>query len=266
MNEMARRTQSTEVGAVTGNPYEAYAAAVNTRTIVGKILKFSKGDYTAGQHDEEVATGTRMVADMDELMVGWVKWSGGKPAEHRMGRVADAFQAPTRKDLGDLDKGEWETDDKGEARDPWQFSNYLITMDSSGQLYTLTTSSRGGLNAIGELCKHFGKMMRQKPDEFPVIELGVDSYKHSNKSYGKIYVPMFKIVGWMPKKGIEEALASEATRETEDKETDQAELAAAGDIPFEKPKEVVKEPVKTPRTPATNRAREKEKPASAARF
>jgi hypothetical protein len=84
-------------------------------------------------------------------------------------------------------------DEQGRERDPWQFSNYLIlkTPGEKGDdaLFTFTTSSRGGLNAIGELCKAYGKAMRQRPDELPVIALGVGSYQHSNKALRPDQVP-----------------------------------------------------------------------------
>ncbi len=45
--------------------------------------------------------------------------------------------------------------------------------------------------------------MRQHPDEWPIVELGVGSYAHSNKAYGRIKFPTFEIVGWAPKDGNE---------------------------------------------------------------
>lgn len=182
------------------NPWLAYGNAAAARTIVGDLLKFSKGDYTAGSTDDEVPLGTRLVAVMGSLTIGWVKWQGSRPAEQRMGPVADNFQPASRSELGDTDESEWETDGEGASRDPWQFTNYLILVEQeAGKTFTFTTSSRGGLGAIGELSKSYGKTMRQRPDQFPVIELDVGSYLHSNRSYGRIKFPIFKIVDWVAK-------------------------------------------------------------------
>src|SRR5262249_31529942 len=81
--------------------------------------------------------------------------------------------------------------------DPWQFQNDIVMVAvDGGKLYTFTTSSRGGLNAVGELCKAYGKQVRQHPNKLPVIALDVGSYQHSNRSYGRIKFPVFKIVDW----------------------------------------------------------------------
>jgi hypothetical protein len=48
------------------------------------------------------------------------------------------------------------------------------------------------------LALEYGEHMRQKPNEVPVIELGSSSYRHSNKAYGEIRIPILKIVGWIP--------------------------------------------------------------------
>lgn len=221
------------------NPFEAYGQAVSSRTIVGELLKFSKGEYTFGQNDTEVDEGTKLVANMDELMVGWVKWEDGKPVEHLMGRVIDGFKPERRSALGDNDQDEWETDDNSRPRDPWQLTNYLLLKDPDGdQLYTFATSSRGGLNAIGELCKTFGRQMRQRPTQFPVIELNVDSYRHSNKAYGKIFVPKFDVAGWAEKAEFAEALeAADQEAAAEDKarkERDDMDEVPARSKPREK--------------------------------
>lgn len=223
MNSITK-ADNTSLSTGGANAFEAYGNAVSSRTIVGQLLKFSKGEYLLGEKGEEVEEGTRLVANMDELMVGWIRWEDGKPTEHVMGRVAEGYEAPRRNTLGDDDEERWETDDQGRARDPWQFSNYLILKETDGdELFTFTTSSRGGLNAIGALCKAYGKAMRQHPDEYPVIELGVDSYKHSNKSYGKIFVPELKIVGWVSKADFLEALA--ASGSASESEEDEEETA-----------------------------------------
>jgi hypothetical protein len=187
-----------EIARAGDNPWLAYGNAAAARTIVGDLLKFSKGDFTAGTHDDEIPLGTRLVAIMPSLTIGWIKWLGNRPVEQRMGAVAENFQPATRRELGDEDQGEWETPD-GEPRDPWQFSNYLIlvSQDEPARTFTFTTSSRGGLGAIGELSKTYGKALRQHPGQCPVIELDVGSYLHSNRAYGRIKFPIFKVVDWV---------------------------------------------------------------------
>ena len=221
-------TQSTAVAKVGDNPFGAYGDATTQRTIVGELLKFSKGEYLSGKDADEVAEGTELVANMDELMVGWIRWEGGKPTDHVMGKVGESYVPPKRNTLGDDDQERWETDDRGEARDPWQFSNYLVMKDPAGdQLYTFTTSSRGGINAIGDLCKRYGKEMRLRPNDFPIVALDIDSYRHPNKQYGKIFVPVLRIAGWSPKAAFAEALDADAADRKADEENASATAQTA---------------------------------------
>lgn len=200
MNAVSKIEGSTALSTGSDNAYLAYGQAQTQRTIVGDLLKFSKGEYLVGQNDEEMAEGTRLVANMEELLIGWIKWEDGKPSEQEMGRIVDGYTPPRRKDLGDTDETDWEVDTNGAPRDPWNFTNYLVMKEESGdKLFTFTTSSRGGLNAIGELCKVYGKEMRQRPNDYPIVALKVSSYRHSKKEYGKIFVPVLEVVGWAPK-------------------------------------------------------------------
>jgi hypothetical protein len=49
--------------------------------------------------------------------------------------------------------------------------------------------------------------MRMRPNQFPVVRLGWDSYEHSNKQFGEIRYPVFEIVGWTDREEIDKALA-----------------------------------------------------------
>jgi hypothetical protein len=189
------------------DPFEVFADAVQPRTIVGALMKFSKGDFLAGEDGHEIAEGTAFTANLDELMAGWVRWSGGKPIQHLMVRVAEGCTLPKRTELGDDDATRWETDSAGTPRDPWQFTNYLPLLNEAG-LFTFTTSSRGGLSAIGSLCRLYSRHRRKHPDVHPVIALEVGSYQHANKEFGRIKFPKFKLIGWAPKSKFDEALAA----------------------------------------------------------
>jgi hypothetical protein len=228
MQDLATQQAGTSIVNPGGNYFQSYGDQVSQKSIVGKLLKFSKGDYLVGEDNEEVPKGTRYVANMDELMVGWIRWEDGKPTDQIMGRVSEGYQPPKRNTLGDDDKDKWGVDAQGAAQDPWAFSNYLILKATdSDELFTFTTSSRGGLNAIGELCKAYGKAMRQRPEDFPVIELDVGSYQHSNKAFGRIKFPILKTVDWNSKAEFAEALANEAgAAETTEEDTGESAPAA----------------------------------------
>src|SRR5262249_15665704 len=151
------------------DPLEAYADIIAPRYIIGELLRFSKGDYLAGEGGKEVPAGTVFTAAVDELMVGYVKWTDGKPAEHVMVRVADGRPLPKRADLGDDDQAFWELDANNERRDPWRFTNYLPLLSETGELYTFTTSSRGGISAIAGLARRYASYRKRHPHDYLLV-------------------------------------------------------------------------------------------------
>lgn len=191
-----------QVTNVQKNYFEQYGEQASQRTsIVGSLLKFSKGDWLLGQDEEEIPVGTRYVAHMDSMLVGWVKWLDNKPVEQVMGKLSEGYQAPKRDTLGDTDKEHWELDAQGKERDPWQFSNLIIMKPvgkkfSNDNAITFTTSSKGGIGAVGKLCMEYGKEVRTKAGQCPIVQLGVDAYNHPNKEYGRIKTPILELVGW----------------------------------------------------------------------
>jgi hypothetical protein len=200
--------------------FAAYADTVAPRIIIGTLLKFSKGDYLAGEEGAPVPTGSLFTANVGELLVGWVRWANNKPVDHAMFRVADNRPVTKRAELGDLDKSQWEPDNHGEPRDPWQFTNYLPLLSETGELFTFTTASRGGTSAIGELCRRYSQHRHRHPDVLPIIALDVDSYQHKVKEFGRIKFPRFTPMGWAPKSKFDAALAAAglALNETESAE------------------------------------------------
>jgi hypothetical protein len=100
-----------------------------------------------------------------------------------------------REELGDLDKGLWETDDDGKPKDPWARTTKAPLKDpATGEEYVYSTSSRGGISAIGRLVSGIRRGQRQGNTGLPIIRLGVGSYKH--KQYGKVFVPQFTLIGF----------------------------------------------------------------------
>lgn len=183
-------------------------------TIIGQLLRFSKGEFIAGQDSEEIEEGTQLIANMDQLLVGWQRWEDQRPVEQAMGPLSEGFQPPRRDELSFTDQSEWDVDEAtGKPRDPWVYTHYLLLKEpgKKGQMYTFTTNSAGGKNAMGKLAGEYGKEMREHPDEYPIIKLEVGSYMHSNAAYGRIKFPIFKIVGWADKSEFDDAAEAPAT-------------------------------------------------------
>jgi hypothetical protein len=196
------------------NPYEEFGKQA-LQNITGRLLKFNKGDYLAGQEEEEIPVGTKLVLNPEGIMTGWVKWQDQKPVEQIMGYLHEWFAPPARHTLGDTDQDQWEQDRSG-PRDPWQFTIYAIMkpLKVSGKddsnLFTFTASSKGGVGAFQKLCAAFGKEITMKKDEFPVVELGVGEYKHAE--YGKVKIPVLTLAGWEHRDAFDGKVAAKAAR------------------------------------------------------
>jgi hypothetical protein len=186
--------------AVSGNknPFEQFADRTDSMSLLGTLLKFSKGDYLVG-FDSEDCPVTELVAIVPGLTFGWVRWDDNSPAEHEMGLVADGFMPPAREDLSHTDPAQWDVDDNGKPCDPWRKTNYLpmITVDGD-TVYTFATSSDGGRRyGVAPLNREYGNHIRTNPDELPVVGLERDSYLHSNRNYGRIKYPVFPVKRWV---------------------------------------------------------------------
>jgi hypothetical protein len=198
------RSQTKLPAQTSGNVFAAYGESAGTTSyIVGDLLKFSKGDWLTGKDNRELADGTKLVAVMDTLAVGWQRWENQRPVEHRMGLLVDGFVPPPREELGDTDEGLWDRDDNNEARDPWQLTNYIQLVDPENKdaVYTFTTSSKGGLSAIAKLCREYGRAREKegREEQLPLVVLSTGSYAHRDRSLGRIKFPVLTIIGWVNK-------------------------------------------------------------------
>lgn len=187
--------------------FAAYGESVaGSGFIVGELLKFSKGDWLAGQENREIPDGTKLIAVMDTLVVGWQRWENQRPVAYRMGLLIEEFIPPPREELGDNDPAMWECDDAGEPRDPWQLANYLQLVDPKNPeaVFTFTASSKGGLGAVAKLCREYARARdkEHREEQHPVVMLGTGSYAHRDRSFGRIKFPQFNIVSWVRKSDL----------------------------------------------------------------
>lgn len=190
-------SDSREVLDPRSDPYASYGAKVGA---TGQYLSFDSGEFQYGQNKAELKLGSRLVANMPGLRVGWRRWYGGQVTDDLTELLAECRPMQRRNDLGDEDVALWEkpkatpNNPTPAPRDPWQITNILELMGEDGETYIFSTGSKGGIGAIGRLCTAYGKERRMRPGMLPIIELGRDSYMH--KEYGKTYFPVFTIVGW----------------------------------------------------------------------
>ena len=139
---------ATQTGGAVANPddYNPYAAYGEQATGGARnIIKFRKGRFFYGQDDIEIPLGTRMIANMAEAKVGWVRWWDGRPTDEVMVLIGDGVAPPRRGELGDDDRARWETGDRRDPRDPWQFTNHLpLKGPETGDGFLFATNTRGG--------------------------------------------------------------------------------------------------------------------------
>ena len=177
-----------------GDPYQSYGVAATAGSM--PFLKFDRGRFKYGLDDDELPLGTRLVPNMGELQIGYLKWHNGEVVDEAMVRLANGFRPALRQDLGDNDRSTWEKDPQGNPIDPWSFTNTVPLKEPvAGTEYIFTTSSKGGIKAVGKLCKQFGEERLENEDKLPVVDIGSSSYRHP--IYGEIPFPTFRIVEWL---------------------------------------------------------------------
>jgi hypothetical protein len=194
-----------------GNPWIEIAAEFD-KFIGAPLLKFTKQGEFAISDIDNIPDGTRCVVHADEIDLGWVRWTDGKPEDRRIGRVADKFIPPPRNELGDTDERQWEKQDDDTRRDPWQFQMSVpVTRLDNQETYRFTTGSKGGLACVSKLTRAYGRHVQDGKPGLPIVELKADHYKH--RTYGKIFTPLMIVVGWTGDDGKPLSLAEEMSDE-----------------------------------------------------
>lgn len=151
------------------------------------ILKFDKtGSWVFGQKSDEIEEGSQWAVNPYSFCHGVIAWGEGEPVGEIMVPMTDDVPTP-----GPLPVG---VDDKG-----WQnqvgLSLKCLTGQDAGMEVRYTTTSVGGKRAVQALGIAIAEQIdadQTKP--VAIVTLERDSYKHS--SYGKVFVPIFEIVGF----------------------------------------------------------------------
>jgi hypothetical protein len=187
-------TMSNSLTVSGANPFVNYEPDVRSRRhFPGDILKFTKGDWTYGKDSVLLTAATDLVACMDTLTRGWQCWANKEVIDARLGLYVRGYKPPQRSQLGNLDKALWELDDAGKPKDPWVYINGLTFVARDGShVYTYITSSDGGLSAVNALGAAAGKV---QSGMYPLVALGCDSYQHKRREYGRVKIPVLRIVG-----------------------------------------------------------------------
>jgi hypothetical protein len=136
--------------------------------------------------------GTRFVAKPLDHRIGWQRWAEKKPAETIMSYLHEGYIKPDRSKLGYHDESQWELDQNGDPRDPWQASESIPFVADNDEEFLFVTGSWGGHCALVKLQRAF-RLDGMKRD--PVIELATE--KHKNQFGGVNQRPIFPVIGWV---------------------------------------------------------------------
>jgi hypothetical protein len=194
--------------------------------LYGDLLKFSgkTGAWTAGAQGVEISIGTQLVAIVPEMLVGFVQWKDGELVDQAMQPLTEVYDPRAlRASLGDTNRERWVKNDEGQLEDPWREAALLPLKNlKTGAEYTYSTSSLGGVRCVKQLVATYAWQIRTAPEttigHLPLVELGVRSYKHSDRKRGTIYNPVLTGVDWVPASVVvEEAKSFEDHRDHRDK-------------------------------------------------
>jgi hypothetical protein len=170
------------------------------------FMRFQKdGSWTVGPENETIARGTKVVVHARDIEIGHRKWENNFPIEREMGRIADGYVPKSRDELGDTDPSFWENNENGKPIDPWRpWVSVPTTIYKTHESYIFESGSRGGRNAIKKVVKLYGLRVQDVEGGDPgqlLVTLDADKYKHPNPTYGWIWYPILRKVGWIGRDG-----------------------------------------------------------------
>jgi hypothetical protein len=149
------------------------------------------GEYSVGKNATDF-TGTKLVADVGNVMVGFREWKDGKPV-YFLTRLLDQTVEPIeRHELGQTDESFWI-----DGKDPLVAVTVLpVYNEKTRQVFILTTAY-GERPEAGNVIDAFVDHNEGRPDgeeEVPVIQLCERTY---TKNDGKVgHAMQLDVVGW----------------------------------------------------------------------
>jgi hypothetical protein len=181
---------------------QRYLDDVSPVSIVGRMVKFTKdGKFVTTDDNAEISEETDFIALADQTLVGWIKFNGqGEAPTREMGLLYDGYEMPPRDSLGDIDQSQWEIGLNGQPQDPWQHHVYLVLQSvETSELFTYVTSSITGRRAVGNLLRHYDRMVKQHPHVYPFVRLKVGGFQHRDERVGWVPTPVLAVIGRKPR-------------------------------------------------------------------
>jgi hypothetical protein len=178
------------------------------------LLRMAKsGEWLFGQNNVDVAPDSRWVVNIVSMSHGYVCWVDNGPGNKntkegevmaRMTQPKPAKPAPIR---------------NTEFKEQRSFQAKCLDGEDRGTEVQYNTNSDGGLKAFDKLALTVQRTLdayRQLPPGspayvFPVLRLGSEFY--DDIRYGRIYKPIFEVVGWADMRGNLAGNGGDATAE-----------------------------------------------------
>jgi hypothetical protein len=182
---------------------QKYLDEIAPATIVGRRMKFDNktSRYFMPDNDETVAETAEFIALCDQTAAGYLKFNGkGNPPDSIMGLIYEGFEVPARDELSDRDESTWPIGLSDEPEDPWQHRQYLVLQNTeTSELFTFDAANKTSWRAVANLLRHYERMRRTNPDEYPVVRLKTGGFPHKEERVGWVSVPVFAIIGRVPR-------------------------------------------------------------------
>ena len=230
------------------NPFADAGAGAGQKTYMK--FKGASGDFLHGKDEEEVPYGTQFAANVEQSKWNWTFWWEGEVLETLETFVARSpMEYDNEPDFlpdgydGDMSLEEIrveQADRKSNFMDGWSCQAVLEMrlvggplMDNPehemafGEEFVIKLNQGVALSAFRAMLSSFGKQYRFKQGLVPIIEIDARSYVSKNKTVGKRYNPILKIVGWKS----EEELMVEAGEDPDMYDEPDAEAEAPKDEP-----------------------------------
>lgn len=201
-----RPTTNVPAAPDTRSSIERYVDEVAPPGIAGHLTKFTKeGEFRTKDTDETIGENEDFICLADQTLIGWQRFNGpGEMPTRDMGLLYENFVLRDKDTLPDRDSSKWELGLDGTPQDPWKSTQYLVLQKvSTGEIYTFSTDSQTGRNAVGQLLRHFNRMEKRRANEYPVVRLKKAGFEHRDPRVGWVNKPAFVVVGKTPKDSAE---------------------------------------------------------------
>jgi len=175
------------------DPSKFAAVAANLKRAATSRVGFLKMDKTGawsyGSDETPVGEDDHVFIDPNGFVHGWQCWADTDLPGVQSELLGDI--------IGPMDQPLPDRPPKvPENGRPWGEMRGMSVL-LAGEKLIYSSTSVGGINAFAGLAEDYMAQFQRDPEKMIAeVSLSSDSYKHKNKTYGRIYTPVFTVVKW----------------------------------------------------------------------